>query len=233
MKLHGFVGKGTGKLGSSVFAVSGGEQIVRQYNPNVSNPSTDAQVAQRAKLKLMSQIAASLSGILAFKKNGLVSARNLFIKKNIELCDFEDGKATVNVPDIAITPGMSNAPSYSVAAGTGDTIDVTGSFPALGGVKKAVVASVIVNFDDTLLVDDVKIVDVADDGTFTANVKKNADGQYIFAYGLKFASSDAYTRYQNYVATVVNQEAYVDSLVRDLISVGDAQKSLCSWERVN
>ena len=54
MKLNGIVGKGTGKLGASVFAISGGEQIVRQYNPVVSNPNTDAQVAQRAKLKLMS-----------------------------------------------------------------------------------------------------------------------------------------------------------------------------------
>ena len=81
MKLNGFVGKGTGKLGSSVFAVSGGEQIVRQYNPNVSNPNTDAQVAQRAKFKLMSQLAAVLAPGLAFKKDSLVSPRNKFIKK--------------------------------------------------------------------------------------------------------------------------------------------------------
>ena len=76
MKLYGLFGKGSGKLGSSVFAISSGEQIVREYNPVVENPNTPAQVEQRAKFKLLSQLASDLASALAFKKEGLVSTRN-------------------------------------------------------------------------------------------------------------------------------------------------------------
>ena len=106
MKLNGIVGKGSGKLGASVFAISGGEQIVRQYNPQVSNPSTSAQVAQRAKLKLMSQLAAALASGLGFKKNGLISARNQFVSKNIGLCTFSNDAASVVLAALQLTPGV-------------------------------------------------------------------------------------------------------------------------------
>ena len=51
-KMYGFSGKVTGKKGDAVFAVRNGEQIIRQYNPIVANPSTQKQVDARAALKL-------------------------------------------------------------------------------------------------------------------------------------------------------------------------------------
>lgn len=107
MKLNGIFGKGSGKVGSSVFAVSGGEQIVRQYNPNVSNPSTDAQVEQRSKFKLMSQIAADLAPVLAYSKKGLVSVRNQFVSRNLPLASFADNEAKVDYLGLKLTKGTS------------------------------------------------------------------------------------------------------------------------------
>jgi len=108
MKLAGIIGTGSGKLGSSVFATVSGQQIVRQYQPVVSNPATEAQTAQRAKMKLMSQIGAAMAPVIVMKKDGLVSARNKFIKRNIANASVLEGTASVNVPDLQITDGVGN-----------------------------------------------------------------------------------------------------------------------------
>lgn len=126
MKLTGIVGTGTGKLGSSVFATIAGKQIVRQYQPNVSNPSTPGQVAQRAKMKLMSQVAASMSPVIAMKRIGLQSGRNIFIKKNFNLSSFNDETAEINLEGIQLTDGTGNALLFDkVWSGSGTNASVS------------------------------------------------------------------------------------------------------------
>ena len=112
MKLNGLLGKGSGKLGSSVFAISGGEQIVREHNPKVSNPNTEAQIAQRAKMKLLSQIAADLAQVLFYKKKGLVSARNQFIAANMPLCTYDNEEANVPINKLMLSPSNSKLPGF-------------------------------------------------------------------------------------------------------------------------
>lgn len=106
-------GKTTGKVGGLVYATAGGEQIVREYNPNVSNPSTDAQVNQRAKMKLMSQLSASLASVIAMSKTGLVSRRNKFTKKNFEYAYAVDGTAQVSYENLQLTEGNLSLPQIS------------------------------------------------------------------------------------------------------------------------
>lgn len=98
-------GKATGKVGGLVYASSGGEQIVREYNPNVANPSTTAQVDQRARMKLMSQLSASLAPALAMSKTGLVSARNKFTKINFEYSYAVNAVAQVSYENLQLTEG--------------------------------------------------------------------------------------------------------------------------------
>lgn len=98
-------GKTSGKVGGLVYATSGGEQIVREYNPTVANPSTDAQVNQRAKMKLMSQLAACLAPSLAIVKDGLISARNKFTKRNFNYADAVNGVAQVSYENLQLTEG--------------------------------------------------------------------------------------------------------------------------------
>ena len=133
MKLNGFVGKGTGKLGASVFAISGGEQIVRQYNPKVANPNTDAQVEQRAKLKLMSQLAADMATSIAFRKKGLVSARNQFVSVNIGKCTFvnegENKGARIDVNQIDLTGASAAFPEIAEPVITDNVVNATGQGP--------------------------------------------------------------------------------------------------------
>lgn len=65
------LGQFRGKLGGAVFAVNAGEQIVRQYQPQVANPRTSAQLSQRAKMNLTGKLSSIIrnSAIMALGIN--------------------------------------------------------------------------------------------------------------------------------------------------------------------
>ena len=107
-------GKTTGKVGGLVYATSGGETIVREYNPNVSNPSTVAQVNQRARMKLMSQLSACLAPVIAMTKSGLTSKRNKFVKTNFENSYATEGTAQISYENVQLTEGSIGLPSVGV-----------------------------------------------------------------------------------------------------------------------
>lgn len=119
MKLYGIGGVGTGKLGNQVFAVKSGTQIVRQYQPVVSNPNTPAQVKTRAKMKLLSQVAAVVSPAIAIPAEGLRTRRNNFISKNYDHVGFSQDKANLNLPDMDLTKGslFFPYPNLTIAQG--------------------------------------------------------------------------------------------------------------------
>lgn len=104
-------GKISGKLGAVVFSTTGGETISREYNPSVANPSTQAQVNQRARMKLMSQLSATLSPVLAMTKDGLVSKRNKFTKLNFPASYALNGVAQVTYENVQITEGNTSLPA--------------------------------------------------------------------------------------------------------------------------
>lgn len=110
-KVTSLYGKTTGKIGSIVFATSGGETIAREYNPHVANPNTQAQVNQRARMKLMSQLSAALSPVLAMTKEGLVSKRNKFVSKNFDACYALNGEAQITYENVQITEGNTALPA--------------------------------------------------------------------------------------------------------------------------
>lgn len=107
-------GKTTGKVGGLVYATSGGEQIVREYNPQVSNPSTIAQVNQRARMKLMSQLSACLAPVIAMTKDGLTSKRNKFVKVNFENSYATEGTAQISYENVQLTEGSIGLPQVAV-----------------------------------------------------------------------------------------------------------------------
>lgn len=109
-------GKISGKLGAVVFSTSGGETISREYNPHVANPNTDAQINQRARMKLMSQLSACLAPVIAMQKDGLVSVRNKFVKRNFESCYSVNGQAQISYENVQLTQGNAGLPLIKYAA---------------------------------------------------------------------------------------------------------------------
>lgn len=208
MKQYGFVGKGTGKLGASVFAISGGEQIVRQYNPVVSNPNTEAQIAQRAKLKLMSQLGAALAPALGFAKKGLVSARNQFVSKNIGLATYAGEKAEVIVTGLQLTPSNVAFPGLSVGSSTQDTISITLVSAAAADVKRVAYYVYAITTDNQLQYLASKIVTEAGSGrTFPTEFSGVSGDMVVYAYGIKDDNVSATIKYEEYETSHTEETA--------------------------
>lgn len=116
-------GKTMGKIGSIVFSTSGGKTIAREYNPHVANPNTIAQINQRARMKLMSQLSACLSTSIVMQKEGLVSRRNKFTKRNMPACYASNGTAQITYENVQLTEGSLGLPQitaeFAVNAETG------------------------------------------------------------------------------------------------------------------
>ncbi len=208
MKLNGLTGKGTGKLGSSIFAVNAGEQIVRQYQPNVANPSTEGQVEQRSKLKLMSQLAAAYALILAFRKNGMVSARNQFISKNIGNVSFEDETATINLPAMQLTAGTTAIPEVAVSRDGSTALNVSLAADASKICARVVYVAMKKTAEGSVQYLDSTIVETAGaGGTFAGTLAYTADEVVVYAYGIKDVSANASSIFGNYAVTTGTQVA--------------------------
>lgn len=117
-KVTSLYGKTTGKIGSIVFATSGGETIAREYNPHVANPSTMPQVNQRARMKLMSQLSACLAPSIVMTKDGLVSRRNKFTKRNMSSCYANNGTAQITYENVQLTEGSIGLPQITARIDT-------------------------------------------------------------------------------------------------------------------
>lgn len=219
MKLMGLAGVGTGKLGNNVFSVRKGEQIVRQYNPIVANPQTDAQVAARSRLKLMSQLAAVLAPSIAIPADGLKSRRNMFISENYDLSSFADGKAQVNMALIQLTKSSVSLPSLSVvrAQATGITCSLTAdAHEALDRVAYIVVAK---NADGSFSIFATGIASEAgNDGTFSKVLPFTNLPIVVYAYGIRANDDATLTRFDSIVADANLNIASVSTRSRDLLA---------------
>lgn len=114
MKLSSILGQGRGKLGAAVFSSTNGQQVVRQYQPNVKNPNTVAQTKQRARFKLMTQIASSMAPVIAIPKSGAVTSRNMFVKKNMPLVIGTEDGAQLVYENLQLTSGTRALPGIYV-----------------------------------------------------------------------------------------------------------------------
>lgn len=201
MKLYGLFGKGSGKLGSSVFAISSGEQIVREYNPVVENPNTPAQVEQRAKFKLLSQLAADMASAIVIPKQGLVSSRNRFIGLNIGKANFADNKASISLEELDITAGSFLMGGFEAEKGEDNV--VTASYP--DGAPQGVTSVVYVAFEKDeeghMIYRKSVIVENAGEGrTFSGNLGVVLGDVVVYAYGIKGDVAGALAAYTDYYA---------------------------------
>ena len=190
------MGKGTGKLGGMVFAQVFGEQIVREYQPNVTNPSTAKQVDQRARLKLASQLAQSVAPVIAIPRVGTKSGRNQFISINFDNITAEDGIAEVSLQNVQLTKSSLAFPSIVISGGQGAAVTAELETSAPADIKRVVYALFNKNEDGSLAFVDSTIIEVAgDDRKFEATLAAAASDVIVYAYGMKDASESATAKY--------------------------------------
>lgn len=208
MKLTGVFGTGSGKVGSAVFATAGGEQIVRQYQPKVANPNTDAQVEQRAKFKLLSQLAAAMAPVIVIPKQGLTSARNRFVSINSSLVSYNNGAASVNLQNIQLTDSIVAIPNinvYPTVTANTVSIDTELNDNINEGFDKLAVILFKKTDDEKLFLVATKIKDIDyDDATVPmsfgqVDIEKGKD-YVVYAYAIKAKSNVGKALFEDYIA---------------------------------
>jgi hypothetical protein len=110
----------TGRVGSAVGSKGkNGKILLRQYQPSVANPRTDAQMSQRAKIKLASQVAGMLGevGRTALIANGhRKSERGLLVKKLLKSIVVNPSNSQASLQyDLNLVENPSYAESLSLA----------------------------------------------------------------------------------------------------------------------
>lgn len=215
-------GKTTGKIGSIVFSTSGGETIAREYNPHVANPNTQAQVDQRARMKLMSQLSASLAPVIAMTKEGLVSKRNKFVKRNFANSYASGGVAQISYENVQLTEGNAALPTIAGEVVTKDGVK-TGVVYLYNTPTSSISRVVWCIFQKTdegkLTLLESKIVsqryDEDVDGYFACyseemafdNEDKAAENYVIYAYAMSDTSERATAQYGNLNVSSANDLA--------------------------
>ncbi len=188
-RLEGITGGLSGKMGSAVFRQSGGKTIASQYQPIVKNPNTEGQQAQRAKFKLMSQLAAIMSrgfGSFIIKtraEKGKSTQRNAFVQANFPLVqvttDNQQVTATIPMEQLKLTSSFRHIPALDVDEQQGKiSVDFHSPFPT----EVTTVRIVTVGYVGGVA----KIVDMRDvpSNNLPADVNLPAGKYTVLAYGL-------------------------------------------------
>lgn len=222
MKLSGIIGTGSGKLGNAVFSVVGGEQVVRQYQPNVANPSTLLQVNVRARMKLLSQLAAVYAPALAFQKDGLKSARNSFIQKNFINTYANGGLAQVTYENLQLTPGNLGLPQIVAERDQATGISVEMESDARGVATRMVYILMAKTSEGALqFVDSAIVTTAGQDGKFPYTFGYIEGDIVIHAYGMRDANAAATAKYASY--GVENASDLATLVANRTISMSDYQ----------
>ena len=212
-KIQGLTGKMSGKMGSVVFRVRKGEQIVTQYNPIVKNPNTTAQSTQRVSFKLMSQVAAAMaSAIINRPARQGQSPRNRFVQQNFPLVEGDATNAKIAMDRLQLT---SSATYLGTISATSQRATISGipanvtkvrfvvvTYPEAGNTSKPVVSEII----DTV---------VENGSTFTSIPA----GSTILAYGMIPTSGAAKVALDN-MGVTENEPFIAQVNLERLVSTG-------------
>lgn len=184
-KVYGLTGKMQGKYGNSVFRIRRGTQVMAQYNPVVDNPNTQKQVNARSRFKLVSQLASIYASIIAIPRDGAITSRNLFTKKNFPLSASADGKAEIKLPAVQLTASNREMPAFSVSRSNGSAILV--GLQQAAAFSRVVYAVVAKNANDNLRVfasDVIENTTAGEANTFAAELPYTAEAIVVYAYGI-------------------------------------------------
>lgn len=224
-------------MGASVFVVRQGEQIVRQHQPVVFNPKSPAQVAQRAMMKLASQLSAVMKTHITPMKQAASkgqSSRNVFVKSLFvdNAMSFANDKATADLSKLKLTAsvldGMSIVSGGITVEGLNTTITVR---PYADFKENATVFAVILRSDasngvEVIGYNHANVTSAEANTTITVNTSINAAaGDIVLLYIARVEPSKLPTIYRNMYASS-GAAAMLDVLQREVPSALTYSKTL-------
>ena len=122
-----------GKIGNVVGRIRQGRTIVAIYQPNVSNPRTDAQIAQRERFTLLAKPLAAMSGFLKYGfhnldgyKTGNYYSAAIGYNMRIENIFTEVGNVTeLALSKLSVSNGNVDNPYSPSCSADGTTLSLT------------------------------------------------------------------------------------------------------------
>lgn len=215
-KIYGLQGYLQGKLGSTVFAIRNGQQLARQYNPSVSNPKTAAQVSNRAKLKLLSQLSQAVSKVIAIPRRGMQSPRNIFTKANYEYVGYANGTASIPMADILLTNSYAGLVGFRADRTSGNAIHVELMESVANNWDKIVYVVLKKTESQQIMPATSLVVDVpGENGVFPADLDMVSGAISVHAYGVRLNTIASRVAFSNLrapraeeVAKIVTNRTY-------------------------
>ena len=222
MKLFAHNGKGTGKLGGSVYVINHGVQIEREYNGVISNPSTIPQVSQRSRFKLASQISAALDPVIAIPRKGIQSPRNRFVKRNIGYFYGGPDGAQVTYENLQITQGCIGLPGFRAARELEGKITLAMQDSVLASCDHVIYSVFKKTSEDQLQLMNSVSVPVDDTNAEAIIDIDDVAGNLVFyAYGIRLKNARARAKYGQYqVQTGVD---FAKLIANRIIEMSDVQ----------
>lgn len=210
----------TGKLADTVMSVRNGEQIARKYQPVVYNPSTPAQVATRAKLKLLSQLSAVMAPAIAIPRQGAKSSRNLFTKKNYRTATYSADQADIALLNVQLTDSIVGMPAISASRGTSFlNVGITNLYTGLNA-SRVVYVAFEKGSDNTLRYVGSEVVTSAGDGSWSSSTLPSVKGEIVvYAYAVRDNTEAASVAFGN--LTTVTAETVAKLIVQRTLKESD------------
>lgn len=220
-------GKGTGRVGSMVYATVRGTQIVRQYNPVVYNPNTEKQVKQRSKFSLLTKLAASMTDSLMFQNRGaLVSNRNAFVKANMG--NFVTDTISIMFNSLTLTGNHvdgSEYPTVTQAAGSNTlTISLQSASTLLAGFGYAVIVVADDEEGTTWIRSGIATSDGSTSATVSVTLPTGGDwgSAYVIGYPMYYKDGATRTTYQAQIsAEDLTDNVMLNQYYNRMAGIGD------------
>lgn len=212
-------GKGTGRKGSTVYKIVHGVQVQQEYNPHVSNPNTTKQQNTRSRFKLMSQLAAVMAPYAVYKREGLTSPRNVFIRENFKNTVAEEGNSAAAIMNFQFAKGVFAAPVTMQL--DRDEVNMTVSATIPEGLDVAMCSIFVREADGSLSRYASGIMTETDTElrNFEFQAPVTPKEAFAYVYAMKFNNATAKTNYEDYI---VGGSTEVATLIKEnVISVAD------------
>ena len=221
MAKAGFWLKGArGKLnGASIAGTAGGGTIIRTIT-TPSNPKTESQTETRSKFKLVSQLGATMKGVIAIKRDGALSGRNQFASINSPKASYNmAGEATINLNGVQLTKSNVALGGFNAdRAGNATVVKLNAS--AAGKLNRVCFIQFEKLDNGELFQKDSVVVSAAGaDGLFQGELAKSDKAVVIYAYGMKDNNGAVSESFGNITAPTAEEVAKL--VVSSKIGAGD------------
>ena len=198
-KVTSLLGGLRGKASNMVFAKTGGSVIMREYNPTVSNPNTEAQVNNRTAFKLLSQLSAAMADVIAIPKDGLKSGRNIFQSINSKLTYTQNGVAQIIYENIQLTNSNTGLPGIYAKRSSADGSYIELSESAAAQIDRVIYAVFKKDTEEVMQLLFSAISSIpGDDRKFRISGFTLQGEVIIYAYGMRDLNAQASAKYGNY-----------------------------------